>query len=120
MEVNGRTNEHEGYVPQEFGVGGGDYIEFSFCLECGQIQRGVGGFPLPLVELETRPVGEGILIKYSHNRNVNVYKILDINTDEDIDVHVGDCVNVSNEFEDDYGWISPELIRVPQKNNIRR
>jgi len=27
-----------GYTPQDIGIGGGDYIEFSYCLECGQIQ----------------------------------------------------------------------------------
>ena len=28
----------EYYVPSEMGIGGGDYIEFKYCLECGQIQ----------------------------------------------------------------------------------
>ena len=27
-----------GYVPDDMGIGGGDYLEFTFCLECGQIQ----------------------------------------------------------------------------------
>lgn len=30
--------EFNGYVPDNVGIGGGDYIEFSWCLECGQIQ----------------------------------------------------------------------------------
>lgn len=34
----------DGYVPHDLGVGGGDYVGFSWCLECGQIQ---GPFPLP-------------------------------------------------------------------------
>ena len=29
---------HDGYVPGDIGIGGGDYVEFSYCLECGQIQ----------------------------------------------------------------------------------
>lgn len=33
----------EGYVPDDAGIGGGDYIEFSYCLDCGRIQ---GDFPL--------------------------------------------------------------------------
>lgn len=37
------------YVPQDMGIGGGDYVEFSYCLDCGQIQ---GKWPLPLTELE--------------------------------------------------------------------
>ena len=30
--------EKDGYVPCEMGIGGGDYIDFDYCLECGQIQ----------------------------------------------------------------------------------
>ena len=26
------------YVPYDIGIGGGDYIEFDYCLECGSIQ----------------------------------------------------------------------------------
>ena len=33
----------DGYVPYDIGVGGGDYLEFSFCLNCGTIQ---GKFPI--------------------------------------------------------------------------
>jgi len=44
----------DGYVPGDMGIGGGDYIEFSVCLNCGQMQRpaGTGGFPLSKTELE--------------------------------------------------------------------
>ena len=38
------AEEHEGYVPHDFGIGGGDYISFSYCLDCGQIQ----GKPFPI------------------------------------------------------------------------
>lgn len=34
--------EQDGYVPSGFGIGGGDYVEFSYCADCGQIQ---GVFP---------------------------------------------------------------------------
>jgi hypothetical protein len=34
--------EKDGYVPKGFGIGGGDYIVFQFCVSCGQIQ---GNFP---------------------------------------------------------------------------
>lgn len=37
--------ETDGYVPSEIGIGGGDYIEFDYCLDCGQIQ---GNFPVRL------------------------------------------------------------------------
>ena len=41
------------YVPGDFGIGGGDYIQLSYCLECGKIQ---GDFPLDITELE---MGDG-------------------------------------------------------------
>lgn len=41
-EYNGK--EKDGYVPKDMGIGGGDYVEIDYCLECGRIQ---GDFPLP-------------------------------------------------------------------------
>ena len=41
--------EHEGYVPSDLHIGGGDYIDFKMCLDCGQVQ---GNFPLSVTELE--------------------------------------------------------------------
>lgn len=48
MSINGKTSdlfsayykghEKDGYVPHDMGIGGGDYIEIDYCLECGQIQ----------------------------------------------------------------------------------
>lgn len=35
--------ESHDYVLDDIGIGGGDYIEFSYCLNCGSIQ---GNFPL--------------------------------------------------------------------------
>jgi len=37
------------YVPGDMGVGGGDYVEFDWCLECGQIQ---GEWPLEKCKAE--------------------------------------------------------------------
>lgn len=37
--INYKNFVSDGYVPEGFGVGGGDYVEFDWCLECGQIQR---------------------------------------------------------------------------------
>ena len=49
--LNGR--EKDGYVPGDMGIGGGDYICFAWCLECGQIQTdGDEKFPLPPCNLE--------------------------------------------------------------------
>jgi hypothetical protein len=44
---------YDGYVPKDLGVGGGDYIEFNLCLDCGKVQ---GRFPLPPTKIES--VGE--------------------------------------------------------------
>ena len=41
--------ESDGYVPYDMGIGGGDYISFTYCLNCGKIQ---GDWPLPKCELE--------------------------------------------------------------------
>jgi hypothetical protein len=43
-------SEHDGYVPDDMGIGGGDYINFDLCLECGKIQ---GKFPV-ITELENQ------------------------------------------------------------------
>jgi hypothetical protein len=34
--------EHTGYVPKEFGVGSGDYIEMAICYHCGKVQGIMG------------------------------------------------------------------------------
>lgn len=47
-EVGG--NESDGYVPRDMGIGGGDYVDFNYCLDCGKIQ---GQFPLEETGLES-------------------------------------------------------------------
>lgn len=42
--------EGDGYLPNDFGIGGGDDLYVDVCLDCGQVQ---GEFPLPLSEFET-------------------------------------------------------------------
>jgi hypothetical protein len=37
--------DYNDYPPYHLGIGGGDYIKFSFCANCGQIQ---GTWPLNL------------------------------------------------------------------------
>lgn len=54
ISVNGKTSDmcdvhaeghvSDGYVPYDLHIGGGDYLMFSFCLDCGQIR---GTFPIP-------------------------------------------------------------------------
>lgn len=33
--------EYNGYVPREFNIGAGDYINFILCIDCGRIQGGI-------------------------------------------------------------------------------
>lgn len=47
VDLNGRRRH--GYVPRDLGVGGGDDVHFTYCLDCGQIQ---GRFPVPPIRME--------------------------------------------------------------------
>ena len=44
MEYKGK--EHQGYVPDDLGLGGSDDVEFTVCLDCGKIQ-GLSKWPDP-------------------------------------------------------------------------
>jgi hypothetical protein len=37
----------DGYVPSGLNIGGGDYLEFKMCLDCGRVQ---GKVPFPISE----------------------------------------------------------------------
>lgn len=50
--------EFDGYVPDDIGIGGGDYVDFTWCLECGQIQ---GQFPLETPEKYVTELEEDLL-----------------------------------------------------------
>jgi hypothetical protein len=53
IDLAGRP--HHGYVPQDLGIGGGDDVQMTYCLDCGQIR---GAFPLPPTNLEQPPQAE--------------------------------------------------------------
>jgi len=48
LDLSGKTSDcydhtfkgksYDGYVPEDIGIGGSDYIAFKYCLDCGQIQ----------------------------------------------------------------------------------
>jgi len=40
QEADEHLYQYDGYVPSDIGIddGSGDYIEFRYCLDCGQIQ----------------------------------------------------------------------------------
>lgn len=46
----GGKHEH-GYVPDDLGIGGGDDVQLTYCLDCGQLQ---GAFPIPPARMEGR------------------------------------------------------------------
>ncbi len=53
IENQSGPGSHEGYVPGDIGIGGDDYINFEWCLECGKIQDdGPVAFPLPKAKIE--------------------------------------------------------------------
>ncbi len=47
MEAMETMVEYDGYVPTGIGIGGNDYLEFDYCLNCGQIQDEKFPFLLP-------------------------------------------------------------------------
>ena len=49
ININTCDGDYDGYVPRDMGIGGGDYVRFSWCLDCGRIQ---GDFPLAATRLE--------------------------------------------------------------------
>ncbi len=42
--------DYNDYVPKGLGIGGGDYVQFAYCLSCGQIQ---GKFPAKPHKIES-------------------------------------------------------------------
>lgn len=56
--------EQDGYVPDDLGIGGNDYIEFQWCLDCGTIQ---GNFPLPVSEIEKDITDEEMIEFFENN-----------------------------------------------------
>lgn len=56
----------DGYLPQDLGIGGGDYISFSYCLACGQLQ---GKFPLETAEIE-KDISDQEVLEFFENHFV--------------------------------------------------
>lgn len=55
----------DGYLPYDLGIGGGDYLEMKYCLNCGQIQ---GNFPLKRTELEDLEMPEWVITNIRKSR----------------------------------------------------
>lgn len=61
--VNLGDSSVDGYVPKDLGIGGGDYVEFLLCLECGQLQ---GNFPLPPAKIE-KQISDEEIVEFFNN-----------------------------------------------------
>jgi hypothetical protein len=49
----GGVEHSDGFVPSDMGIGGGDYVEFRWCLDCGAIVGDRTGWPkFPATEEE--------------------------------------------------------------------
>lgn len=55
--------EHFGYVPKDLGIGGDDYLGFSYCLDCGQLQK---KFPLEKSSIE-KDLSDEELVEFVEN-----------------------------------------------------
>jgi len=49
--ISSNIKSNQNYVPYDLGIGGGDYIQFMYCLNCGKIH---GNFPLPTTMIELK------------------------------------------------------------------
>jgi hypothetical protein len=47
--------DHDGYVPDDIGIGGGDYISITYCMDCGRLR---GTFPIPPSQMEEDSLNE--------------------------------------------------------------
>jgi hypothetical protein len=64
--------DDEGYVPYDLGVGGGDYIKFKWCLDCGQIQ---GNFPCPSSDIE-KDITDEEIVEFFNKEFTEGYRIV--------------------------------------------
>ena len=49
--ISSNIKSNQNYVPYDLGIGGGYYIQFMYCLNCGKIH---GNFPLPTTMIELK------------------------------------------------------------------
>jgi hypothetical protein len=80
-----------GYVPTDMGVGGDDYVEFTFCLHCGQIQS---EFPRKTTALER---GNGAGDEEDDEIDDDTYETREVEADADAEIREA----VADAAEDD-------------------
>lgn len=97
--------EWDGYVPNDIGVGGGDYIELTYCLECGQIQ---GEFPLEPSTLEKRISDQDVTDFY------NEYLCQGYSWDYLPAVKYHEMIRVAKKLSYDFGNFVEEVIEFNQ------
>jgi len=69
--------DQNGYVPGGMGIGGGDYVEMDYCLECGQIQGEWPVSPDALTEIKRENFADQIRRIEWQIRNVATQRHLD-------------------------------------------
>lgn len=87
-----KTNEVDGCVPEDIGIGGGDYVEFSWCLDCGQIQ---GKFPMPISEQE-KDITDNDVIDFFDNHFSEGEKLSFLNKENLINAANFSCIKFGN------------------------
>lgn len=116
VTLNGVT--HEGYLPKDLGIGGGDYVEFRLCLECGKVQ---GKFPLAECALEQTDSNEYIVDFYSNHfvegSLVNYSRLDSRRLVESASYLSPKFRNFLSEFlENNSGFVSGKRMRMPSAN----
>jgi hypothetical protein len=84
----------DNYIPNDLGIGGGDYIEFEVCLDCGQM---VGDFPRGKSKMEAS-ASDGLedkLVQY-FEKHLNI-----INDSQHYRISLmrSDAAKISDDFE---------------------
>ena len=67
------NREHNGYVPKDIGLGGSDYVEIDYCLECGQIQ---GNWPLEKAKIEEPSEKQNLIKEFVNKYKKDIYNIV--------------------------------------------
>lgn len=77
VEIKSIGYSEEGYLPQGLGIGGGDYIEFLMCLDCGKVQ---GSFPIDTSSMEDKELNQEDILSFykEYIENQRMYKLLSL------------------------------------------
>lgn len=100
-------NQQNGYVPGDMGVGGGDYLEFKYCMDCGQLQ---GKFPLATAHIEKQISSEEV-VGFFNNHFTEGYEV---------DSHLGPARRSLIESADNLSLKFGEWLKKVLQDNSRK